>query len=67
MVAVFFDQLGNEAGTRFFNKMSTASYGGERDQGHTGNFFHHLGHARHLSGWTLRHRSLDARLRGLVF
>ena len=39
MVAVLFDQLGNEKGARFFNKMSTASYGGERDQGHTGNFF----------------------------
>ncbi len=39
MVAVLFDQLGNQEGTRFFSKMSTASYGGERDQGHTGNFF----------------------------
>jgi len=39
MAAVLFDQLGHEAGTRFFSKMSTASHGHERDTGHTGNFF----------------------------
>jgi lysophospholipase L1-like esterase len=39
MVTVLFDQLGNEEGTRFFTRMCTASYGGERDTGHTGNFF----------------------------
>ncbi len=39
MVAVLFDQLENEDGAEFFAKMSTASHYGERDQGHTGNFF----------------------------
>ena len=39
MVAVLFDQVENEEGARFFSKMSTASHYGERDQGHTGNFF----------------------------
>lgn len=39
MVAVLFDQLGNKEGARFFNKMSVASHAGERDQGHTGNYF----------------------------
>ncbi|MBT8044525.1 MAG: HEAT repeat domain-containing protein, partial [Verrucomicrobiae bacterium] len=39
MVAVLFDQLGNKKGARFFTRMSTASHYGERDQGHTGNFF----------------------------
>ena len=39
MAAVLFDQLGEKGGTEFFAKMSTASHGNERDQGHTGNFF----------------------------
>jgi hypothetical protein len=39
MAAVLFDQLGDEKGARFFAKMSAASHGNERDQGHTGNFF----------------------------
>lgn len=39
MAAVLFDQLGEEKGARFFAKMSAASHGSERDQGHTGNFF----------------------------
>jgi lysophospholipase L1-like esterase len=39
MVAVLFDQVENKEGTEFFAKMSTASHYGERDQGHTGNFF----------------------------
>ena len=39
MGAVLFDQLGEKEGSEFFAKMSTASHGGERDQGHTGNFF----------------------------
>ena len=37
--AVLFDLLGNAPGTEFFSRMTTASYGGERDTGHTGNFF----------------------------
>lgn len=39
MAAVLFDQLGEKEGAEFFAKMSTASHGNERDQGHTGNFF----------------------------
>ncbi len=39
MAAVLFDQLGEKDGAEFFSKMSTASHGNERDQGHTGNFF----------------------------
>lgn len=39
MGAVLFDQLGEKEGAEFFAKMSTASHGNERDQGHTGNFF----------------------------
>jgi hypothetical protein len=37
--AVLFDFLGNAKGSEFFSRMTTASYGGERDTGHTGNFF----------------------------
>jgi hypothetical protein len=40
--AVLFDLLGNAQGTEFFSRMTTASYGGERDTGHTGNFFNIL-------------------------
>ena len=39
MAAVLFDQLGERDGAEFFAKMSAASHGSERDQGHTGNFF----------------------------
>ncbi len=39
MVTVLFDQLGDEQGTKFFSKMSTAAHYGERDCGHTGNYF----------------------------
>lgn len=39
MVTVLFDQLGEGDGARFFSKMSTAAHNGERDCGHTGNFF----------------------------
>lgn len=39
MATVLFDQLGDEDGTEFFSKMSTAAHNGERDCGHTGNFF----------------------------
>ena len=39
MAAVLFDLLGDKQGTEFFAKMSTASHGSERDEGHTGNFF----------------------------
>ena len=40
--AVMFDLLGNAKGAEFFSRMSTASHGGERDTGHTGNFFNLL-------------------------
>ncbi len=39
MATVLFDQLKNEEGTTFFSRMSTAAHNGERDCGHTGNFF----------------------------
>lgn len=39
MATVLFDQMGEKDGAEFFAKMSTASHGSERDQGHTGNFF----------------------------
>lgn len=40
--AVLFDLLGNAEGAAFFSRMTTASYGAERDLGHTGNFFNLL-------------------------
>lgn len=40
--AVLFDLLEHARGAEFFSRMSTASYGGERDLGHTGNFFNLL-------------------------
>ncbi len=40
--AVLFDLLGNAKGAEFFSRMTTASYDGERDIGHTGNFFNIL-------------------------
>lgn len=41
MAAVAFDLLGEQEGARFFSRMSTAAYG-ERELGHTGNFFSYL-------------------------
>lgn len=40
--AVLFDFLGEKEAANFFTKMSLASYGAERDGGHTGNFFNIL-------------------------
>lgn len=42
MATVLFDLLGEAKPTEFFSKMSVASYGSERDTGHTGNFFNIL-------------------------
>ncbi|MCX6877833.1 MAG: DUF6288 domain-containing protein [Verrucomicrobia bacterium] len=42
MVAVMFNLLGEAKGAEFFSRMSVASYGAERDCGHTGNFFNIL-------------------------
>jgi hypothetical protein len=42
MVAVMFNLLGEAKGAEFFSRMSVASYGPERDGGHTGNFFNIL-------------------------
>jgi hypothetical protein len=42
MVAVMFNLLGEAKGADFFSRMSVASYGAERDCGHTGNFFNIL-------------------------
>ena len=39
MAAVMFNQLGEAQGAGYFSRMSLASYGSERDTGHTGNFF----------------------------
>ncbi len=40
--AVMFDFLGDKEEAAFFSKMGTASYGIERESGHTGNFFNML-------------------------
>jgi hypothetical protein len=40
--AVLFDLLGDTEAAEYFSRMSVASHGGERDQGHTGNFFNML-------------------------
>lgn len=40
--AVMFDLLGDGKATRFFSHMGIASYGVERETGHTGNFFNML-------------------------
>ncbi|MFZ9914858.1 MAG: DUF6288 domain-containing protein, partial [Phycisphaerales bacterium] len=40
--AVLFDLLGDPEAAEYFSRMSVASHGGERDQGHTGNFFNML-------------------------
>ena len=42
MVAVMFNLLGEAKGAEFFSRMSIASFGAERDCGHTGNFFNIL-------------------------
>lgn len=42
MAAVLFNLLGEEEGAEFFSRMSLASYGSERDTGHTGNFWNIL-------------------------
>lgn len=39
MAAVLFSLLGEKDHAEFFSRMSLASHGNERDQGHTGNFF----------------------------
>jgi len=39
MAAVLFDFLGDVKAAEFFSRMGVASYGAERDTGHTGNFF----------------------------
>lgn len=39
MAAVLFSLLGETENAEFFARMSIASHGNERDQGHTGNFF----------------------------
>ena len=42
MVSVMFNLIGEAKGAEFFSRMSVASYGAERDCGHTGNFFNIL-------------------------
>lgn len=42
MAAVLFNLLGEEEGAEFFSRMSLASYGSERDTGHTGNYWNML-------------------------
>ena len=42
MAAVLFNVLGETKGAEYFSRMSVASHGGERDCGHTGNFFNIL-------------------------
>lgn len=42
MAAVLFNLLDEPAGAEFFSRMSLASHSGERDTGHTGNFFNIL-------------------------
>jgi len=41
IAAVLFDAQGHAEGTRFFSRMTVASYG-ERERGHTGNYFSFL-------------------------
>jgi hypothetical protein len=40
--AVLFNQLGDVEATEYFSRMSVASHGNERDNGHTGNYFNML-------------------------
>jgi len=42
IAAVMFNLLGDAEATEYFSRMSVASHGGERDMGHTGNFFNML-------------------------
>lgn len=42
MAAVLFNRLGESKGAEFFTRMALASHGGERDCGHTGNYFNLL-------------------------
>ncbi len=42
IAAVMFHLLDDAPAAEFFSRMSVASYGGERDEGHTGNFFNML-------------------------
>lgn len=42
MAAVLFNRLGEEHAATYFTRMALASHGGERDCGHTGNFFNLL-------------------------
>jgi len=39
MAAVLFNHLGEERSANYFTRMAVASHGGERDCGHTGNYF----------------------------
>lgn len=40
--AVLFNLLGDAEAAEYFSRMSVASHGGERDEGHTGNYFNML-------------------------
>ena len=42
MAALLFNLLGDEEAATYFSRMSIASYGAERETGHTGNFFNIL-------------------------
>jgi len=42
IAALMFNLLGDSRAAEFFSRMSVASHGGERDTGHTGNFFNIL-------------------------
>ena len=42
MAAILFNLLGDKEAARYFSSMSIASYGAERETGHTGNFFNIL-------------------------
>lgn len=42
IAAVMFNLLGDTEATEYFTRMSVASHGAERDEGHTGNFFNML-------------------------
>ena len=39
IAALLFNSMGEKGPAEYFSRMSVCSYGGERDQGHTGNFF----------------------------
>ncbi len=42
IAALMFDLLNDDEAATYFSQMSVASHGGERDMGHTGNFFNML-------------------------